>query len=90
MKLGVNEQGQILAVDEIPVGLAVIEVEDDAFGGQDPTQLKSKLQNKRLIFFTEYEQGIAVDYCKSNNIEYEVFPNKKLDDIISVEKELLS
>lgn len=41
------------------------------------------LHDRELIFFTESEEGVSIDYCKENGIKFIVFPNINLNDINS-------
>jgi hypothetical protein len=43
MLLGVNENNEIIAVNDIPEGLTIIEIEDDTFGENDPTNFKIRV-----------------------------------------------
>lgn len=43
MLLGVNDQNEIVEVGTISEGLTIIEVEDDTFGDQDPTEFKIRV-----------------------------------------------
>ncbi len=51
MKLGVNENNEIMAVDVIPKGLKVIEVDDDTFINKNPLLFKIRTgENWQEIF----------------------------------------
>ncbi len=43
MVVGVNTQNEIVAVGETPKWLAALEVADDTFAGQDPTQFRIRV-----------------------------------------------
>lgn len=59
MLIGVNSQNEIIEVGAISEGLTIIEVEDDAFGIEDPTQFKIiQTENIQMITPRYPTQGL--------------------------------